>query len=555
MPVLKFQLDYLLNRIGVHDAELLRDILFRLKCETDILEDGQIEVEVNPDRPDMYSVEGIRRAVLGLLGREKGWRTPRLSGTGLNLSAEKVETRPYILAAVVYNVNIEDEEDLKYIIQFQEKLHDTIGRRRRKIAIGFHDLEKLPGKRIEYKYLPVASTEFIPLGGDTPSSAAEILEETEQGVKYGRISLGEEGKHPFLLADGEVIAMPPVINSNITRVEVGTRHLFIDVTGTDLSTVSKVLDIIVSNLAERPDASVGTLYVDTPYYRGLSPRLETRKMTLSAEYASKALGYYTTPQTLAHLLETMRYKIDSILPHGVRVIVPPYRADIIGEIDLVEDVAIAIGYDALYPRYRVIPTRGSYLTSTEIARSVRILMVGLGFTEVLQLVLTSPTLLTLMGLDYVRVENPVQQEYSVLRPSLVPGLLSVLRENQHVSKPVKVFEIGDTITPVDGTISENMKLAAAVMDVEVSMELIQAPIYTLLRILDIPFEVETVCPAPYAIKGRCGSLKTPDGSDLGFFGEIHPSVLERLGIEYPVAFAELNLEAISSWKSRTRNLE
>jgi hypothetical protein len=78
---LRFSPERLVEASGL-DLDVLKEALFRLKCETEELEDA-IEIEVNPDRPDMFSVEGIARAVRGLMGLEMGWSLPSVKKRAL----------------------------------------------------------------------------------------------------------------------------------------------------------------------------------------------------------------------------------------------------------------------------------------------------------------------------------------------------------------------------------------------------------------------------------------------------------------------------------------
>jgi phenylalanyl-tRNA synthetase beta chain len=555
MPVLKFRIDRLLRGLESLSLEELREALFRLRCETEVIDDI-IEVEVNPDRPDMYSREGIHRAVKGLLGIERGWSAPKIVDSGIIIRAGNVPSRPYIAGAVIYNVEIEDDNDLEEIIQFQEKLHDTLGRRRRKVAIGIHDLSKLPSPTLSYRLDPLERVSFPPLGSNQTVSGWEALRSTEQGEKYGRISLVGDA-HPFLYSGEHVIAMPPVINSNITRLEPGTKSVFIDVTGTDERTVLKTLDILVSNLAERKHASIGR--VDIVYEesgrRIATPLLEEKQLNINTGYASQVLGYNLNTLELAKALGMMRYNILSMGYNSLSISVPPFRIDIISLIDLIEDVAIALGYDTLYPLYKMAPTRGKLLDEIVFSRRSREILIGLGFTEVLQLMLTSPKLVGALELKAVEIENPVQLEYSVLRPSLAVSLLSVLSEAQHSRKPVRIFEIGDVVVPLGSSFSEKLMLGLAYLDDEVSVENIQAPLYAYLEIVGARVSVEEDGIPPYLIEGRSARVRLESGEKLGYFGEVHPRVLERLGIEYPVALAEVDLEVLARWRSKTRNPE
>ncbi|WP_131159414.1 phenylalanine--tRNA ligase subunit beta [Aeropyrum pernix] len=548
MPVIRVRRERLEGLTGLSIGEL-EELLFRLKCEVEEPEEGVLEVEVNPDRPDMYIGEGIARAVKGIAGVEEGWDPPELADTPLSLRVERVPQRPYIAAAVVYGVNV-DELFLEELIQFQEKLHDSLGRRRAKIAIGFHDLAKLPSASVEYRLMTL-DTRMKPLGyGGSEMSFREFLLADEKGSLYGGLAT-KDNSHPFLLSGGEVIAAPPVINSEITRVEPGTRDLFIDVTGTSAELVAKTLDIIVASLAEREGARVGRVRLEGPGAVWAStPLLSEAAARLDPGTVSKALGVNLTPEEAALHLRRMRHNAS---PAGglVNVRVPPFRVDILGEVDLVEDIAISIGYEALGPRWPGKFHGGSLRWETHVYRAVKDLLVGLGFTEVLQLVLTSPRLVEAAGFSSVAVEvlNPVQQEYSVLRPTLLITLLQTLRENQHRRKPVKVFEAGSAVYLEDGEPRDEEKLALGVLDEEAGFEDVQAPLYAVLRIMGVDFEVEEAS-HPVFMEGRTAVVKV-GGERLGYIGEVKPEVLEAFGLEYPVAAAEISLEVLARWTSRT----
>jgi len=542
MVTLRFKPERLVETTGL-DLDIVEEALFKLKCETE-LDSDYLSVEVNPDRPDMFISEGIARAVRGIESLELGWKS--LSGniqdSGLELVNEMPETRPYIAAAVVYNVNVDSESFLEELVQFQEKLHDTVGRRRRKVAIGFHDLTKIKSKRLRYGMLSLENT-MIPLGGGKPVSIAEVLRSTEQGVKYGNISL-TEGFHPaFTEDDGAVLSLPPVVNSEVTRVEVGTRDLLIDVTGTDLATVLKVLDIITLNLAERRGARIGLVKIAPRAEEPLhTPLLKGRELSLDVNYVNRVLGADLTVDEAVISLLKMRH---NALPESshVKVVVPPFRYDIISEIDLVEDIAMAMGYDSpkLSPSRYINDARGSLLDHTMLSRTARDIMVGLGFTEVMSYILTSSSLLKLFDIinDVVKLKNPVQEELDTLRPSLIPQLLQFMYFNVSKTKPVNVFEIGKTVKKVGPEAVEDLKLAAAIMDDSVSYEDIQSVAYAFIRSFGLRPGARPIT-ISWLLLGRSASLLA-NSHEIGIIGEVNPVVLGKLNITYPVAIFELSL--------------
>ncbi len=251
MPVLRFRSERLLEALEVGSIDRVVKLLERLKGEVTVVEGGRyVEVEYEMDRPDLYTVEGIKRAAWGLLGRELGLPRYRVVTTDYIIEAEDVSTRPYIAGAVVWDVNV-DEHFLEELIQFQEKLHQSLGGNRARVAIGLHDLRKLPSKRLKYVFERADAVTFTPLGLDREMKLSEVLASTEQGRKYGRISLARDGRHPVLYSGDDVISVPPVVNAELTRIEPGTRDVFIDVTGTELRLVLNVLYVLANNAGER----------------------------------------------------------------------------------------------------------------------------------------------------------------------------------------------------------------------------------------------------------------------------------------------------------------
>jgi phenylalanyl-tRNA synthetase beta chain len=547
LPVIRIRTERLMDLTGLSPSELV-DMLFKLKCESEEIEPGILEIEVNPDRPDMLIGEGIARAVNGLSGRETGYKGYPVYDTDITVTVGPVGSRRYVAIGVVRNVNV-DEDYLEEIIQFQEKLHVTFGRRRRKAAIGLHDLSKLPCRKLEYKYLNPREIRFKPLHIDREMSGEEVLKETDQGRAYGQINLESSG-HPFLLACGEVIAMPPVINSDLTRVEPGTKDLLVDVTGPDKATVLKLLDVIVTDLAERKGAMIGRVRIETQDGVVNTPNLQEDQMILSHKYTNDVLGINIDPKDQVMLLERMRYKAE-YNGESINTVIPPYRVDVISPIDLVEDIAIALGYDSI-PRKSGWPSLRGHLTPlTLFSRVVREVLVGAGYTEVVQLVLTGPSAIKNYWSkdELVEIGNPVMVEYSILRPSLIPGLLQVAKSNLSASKPVRAFEIGPIVKRNSGAIEEKTSLGILYMDDEASYEQLQAVVYKLFRIIGVE---PIVKPGfhPLLVEGRTGEIRSPSGSYIGVIGEVKPQVLLDYGIDYPAIIGEVDLEELmeaASW--------
>jgi len=536
MPTVIFNKSRLLEKLNI-DEQKLEELLFNLKSESKIIDENNIEIEINADRPDLLISDGIKRAIDGLLERRLGEARYEVVKTDYELIVRGVKSRPYVLGAVVYGLKI-DEEYLREIIQFQEKLHSTIGRKRKKVAIGLHDLDKIDGKTIIYDEVPI-DYKFVPLGYDREMSIREVLEKTPQGKEYGNISLLDNKLPAILQSDGKVLSIPPVINSEKTRLDTLTKNLFIDVTGTSLDAVAQTLDILVTNFAES-GAKIGIINVKSSYTNS-SPLLLKNEIKVDVNYVNKVLGTNLSSNEMKKLLLKARLDVE-IDDNKLKVTIPPYRVDLMEEIDIVEEVAMMIGYDKLEPIPYTPSSKGELLEINKLSNLVRELAIGARFEEVFNFTLISSRYLEE---DYVKISNPVSEEYDAVRNSLIPSILLFLKKNQYVRFPVRIFEVGDVVIVDKDTETgyrNQRRLALAIMNSKVSYEELQAEVHEILRNLGLePYYIKDKNKT--FIEGRTARIVV-NNSVVGIIGEVNPQVLESYEIGYPVVLCEIYLDKV-----------
>jgi phenylalanyl-tRNA synthetase beta chain len=278
MVVIEIDKNDLLKLIGkkLPDEEI-EEVLFLLKVESKI-NGNKIECEMNPDRPDMFSVEGISREMKGFLGIETGIKKYDISDSNVILKKEKTDVRPFISCAIIKDVKLSDEL-VKSLMQIQEKLHESIGRDRKKVAIGVHDFGKIKPPLV---YKDVDNETFVPLGLTREMDINEILTKHPKGIDYAHLV---KDKYPLIYDKEGVISFPPIINSERTRVTKETKDLFIDVTGTDEKAVNNALNILVCNIAER-SGKILTVKVSNKK----TPDLKPVEMSANVEDIDKILG-------------------------------------------------------------------------------------------------------------------------------------------------------------------------------------------------------------------------------------------------------------------------
>lgn len=535
MPVLRFKTYRLLSLINPRlGLEELASLLESVKAEVEDVNEEYVEIELEVDRPDMYIAEGVARYLRGVLGLERGSPRYGLVDSGYTIIVEDVKTRPYIGGLVAWGVNV-DEDYLEELIQLQEKLHNSLGGRRRRVAIGIHDLDKLPSKTLRYSFKDIDEVYFTPLGHTRRMSLREVLAATEQGVKYGSISLSGE-RHPVLYSGDEVISVPPVINAELTRVEPGTRNIFVDVTGTDWRGVLDTLAVLAASLADRGDGRIGLVSVEARDWARKTPDMEPRAMELRVSEASRLLGVELGVEEVVDALE--RARMDAVHRGGdaVMVSVPRYRVDVLHWVDLAEEVMIVRGIGRVPLRKPRLLMRPAELPQRTWERVARDILAGYGFVELLTFTLVKCSLAErVYGARPVALENPISEEHACIRPSLLPSLLEAVARADRPG--VRVFEVGEVYPPPDARLERH--LAILLMDEKAGYEDIQSYVYGLLELLGDSIESVKPCRHPALIEGRTACIETRQGI-RGVLGEVKPSLLAELGATYPVAAAELD---------------
>ncbi len=536
-------------------SELLSEKLFLMKCEVENISGDEISLEITSDRPDLLCSEGIARELRGLLNVEVGLANYRVEKGDLSIRVDRSikNVRPYIAGAIIRDLRLTDDS-VRQIMQLQEKLHLTYCRNRSKVSIGVHDADKVTHK-LTYAGIEPSKIRFTPLGEEREMNGHEILGSTPKGREYGWI-IKDFPAYPLLYdSEGKVLSLPPIINGVVTQVIPETSNLLLDVTGTDMRLVSFVNNILVTSLAER-GGKVESARVIYGHQEIKTPDLKPYTKQLHLTFVNDTLGLDLKALEAAALLKRMRYGVRSVSKSKLTVTIPAYRADIMHEVDLVEDLAIGYGYNKLKPVMPPTATIGSERELTNLTRKVRDLMVGLGFVEVLNYVMTSKQMTTeSMNVPAQRtaeVANPLSLDFSVLRNWLLPGLLSFLGSNKHVPYPQKIFECGDIVL-IDETMPTKTvtkrKVGAVACDYTVSYEDIQASLYSLLRNAGVEGWNLQKTEHPSFIKGRAATVRVRD-ENVGVVGEIHPQLLENFGIENAAAAFEIDLGAAFRIESR-----
>ena len=547
MPVITFKYQDLKDLgIDMKKDELI-DTLPMMSSDIEDFDDEEIKVEFFPNRPDNLSVEGVARSFKGFIGQEIGFPDYKVEESGEYVTVDKdvAAIRPFIGFAKIDNVDFTGDK-LKYCMDFQENLHWVIGRDRKKVAIGIHNADVVEGP---FKYIatPKDANAFVPLEKDTEMTPNEILTEHDKGKDYAHL-IEDFDKYPLILdKDDNVLSMPPIINGELTKLKEETHNIIVDVTGTDERAVNQALNIICSSFAE-VGGQIKSMEVRYEDKTIKTPDLTPQEMNVHVDTANELIGGTDlTAQDIHDLLLKARFDAEIIDDNEVKAIIPAYRVDILHEVDIVENIAVQYHINDVVAELPDINTVAYENNWFKAESTIREVMIGLGFQEVMSLMLTSEEAhyknMNQEEKPHVQVARPITIDRTMIRTSLINSLMEFLEDNKHEDLPQKIFEIGDVLYLDESTENKTVaskKLAGVICHSSANFTEIKSVVTSVLANLGYSMEISDSENKTF-IPGRVADVAgmAEKGSVKGFFGEVSPEVITNFTLEYPVIAFEI----------------
>jgi phenylalanyl-tRNA synthetase beta chain len=425
-------------------------------------EPAQLKIEIPANRYDMLCFEGIA-LMLNIFRGKTPLPNYRLviskSGTleTITVLPSTLKVRPYVSGAILRNVKF-TQETYDSFISLQDKLHQNLARQRTLVSIGTHDLDTIKGP-FTYEALPPKDINFIPLNQTKKMNGAELMQFYENDKHLGKYLhiIRDKPVYPVIYDSQRIVcSLPPIINGDHSKITLKTRNVFIEITATDRTKVEIVNNIIVAMFSQycAEPFTIEPVKIISDHNKETRQTPDIKPRTAEAEvgYINSCCGLEETPEEICNLLSKMCYtaKPSSKNKNIIEVSVPPTRADVLHQCDIMEDVAIAYGFNNL-PRSS--PNKASTIAQplmiNKLGDIVRMETAMAGWSEVMPLILCShdENFAWLNreddGKTAVKLANPKTAEYQVVRTSLLPGLLKTIRENKKHSVPIKVFEVSD----------------------------------------------------------------------------------------------------------------
>jgi phenylalanyl-tRNA synthetase beta chain len=551
-------LEQLFGKKLPRDRAKLDELLYSVKCELSsatgpISDDTELQLEnKDTNRPDIWSTEGLARALRGYQGLEVGIKRYKARNVAVQITVDQelAKIRPFISCSVIQKLKITDGI-IREFVQLQEKLDQSYGRNRRRASIGFYDFDLITPP-LRYGVAGPDEVRFIPLEGAEALSLREILQLHPKGIEYGHI-VSKFTKMPIILdSKGKVLSFPPIINSNdLGRITPDTKNILIEITGTSQETVSSTLTVLTTCLADR-GGEICSATINYPYGKARkvsTPNLSERLVKIRLDDVRSLIGLNLSRAEIVTLLRRARFDVKSTSNTQLVVRVPCYRLDIMHPVDVMEDIAIAYGLNNFQPKWPSEQTLGGLSALESFSDTVRELMVGQGFQEILGFMMSNPEkLYSRMNREMgrpVEVSNPKVATMTCLRSWLLPTLMEILSNNTHVEYPQKLFELGEYVD-WDNSLSTRTRdvrdLACVSAHSKANYTEMKAHLEPLMANLGFSFTVKPI-EHPSFLAGRVGSIQIHN-EEVGIIGEVTPQVIENWKIQNPVAAMELEVDKL-----------
>ncbi|XP_067898232.1 phenylalanine--tRNA ligase beta subunit [Heterodontus francisci] len=586
MPTVSVKRDLLFRALGqTYTDEEFDELCFEfgleldeVTSEKDIISreqgDGKAEdasdvvlykIDVPANRYDLLCLEGLAR---GLQVFKDRIEAPRYTRVGprkgdmqkLIVSKETAQVRPFAVAAVLRNIKF-TKDRYDSFIELQEKLHQNICRKRALVAIGTHDLDTLSGP-FNYTAKPPSEIKFRPLNQSKEYTATELMDlyRTDSHLRHYLHIIEDKPVYPIIYdSNGIVLSMPPVINGDHSKIKINTQNVFIECTATDHTKAKIVLDTIVtmfSEYCEKPFTVEAAQVIYPNKEICIYPEMGYRKEVLNADLINKRVGINETADCIAKLLTRMYLK-SKVMGNGaqIEIEIPPTRADIIHPCDIVEDAAIAYGYNNIKMTVPKAYTVANQLSLNKLSELLRQDMAAGGFTEALTFALCSQDdIADKLGKDIaetraIHIANPKTAEFQVARTTLLSGLLKTIAANRKMPLPLKLFEISDVVLKdpsKDVGAKNNRRLCAVYYNKNPGFEVIHGLLDRVMQLLELKpgkengYYLQAAEDSTF-FPGRCAEIFAK-GQSIGKLGVLHPDVITKFELTMPCSALEIDIE-------------
>ena len=527
------------------------------------INDALIEFEITSNRPDCRSILGIAREAAVTLGKELKFPEIKVNGSDEEMSFEidvQTDLCKRYCGKVVKDVKVGPSP---YWMQ------------RRLIEAGMRPINNI-----------VDITNYVMLELGQPLHAFDL-----DDIKYNKmtVKLAQEGEK-FTTLDGvertltsdmlvignkdKTLDLAGIMGGENSEVKDTTTSIFLEGASfvkENIRATSKKLSLrteassrfekgIDINLTEVAVNRACQLIEELGCGRVLNGMLdyypekeEIQKITVNPERINKLLGVNVAMDQFLNILERLEFKCNLISSDKLELEVPSFRLDITEDADILEEIARIYGYDNIpSATLEGNATAGVKTEKQKFIDDIKFNSIAVGLNEILTYSFVSPRGVDKINLaqdderrEFVKIINPLGEETSVMRTTLIPNMIDVISTNlSHKVEEAYAFECGNTFKPQAGLPVETKKMSIGMYGKDVDFFTLKGAVETILNNVGFKgYEIEPETKNLTFHPGRCAKL-VYNNICIGTFGELHPDVLENYDLNQRVYIAEINVDLV-----------
>lgn len=542
------------------------------KSGTHLSKEILYKIEVGANRYDLLCLEGLALALSVFLELKpmpvfKPLNVLPDSDRQLIVEPSVDEVRPIGLSAILRGINFTDDT-LKGFMELQDKLHNNICRGRKLVSMGTHDLDTVKGP-FYYRALPKKDINFVPLNRTEAVDGDGLMKLLKEDPKLGKYLYLLDGfdKYPVMMDSNNVImSLPPIINSQHTKMTLNTHNVLMDVTGLDYTKCEIVLNTLVAMFSVycKDQFTVEEVKVVTKKTNEskVYPDLKPRVFKADVDYLKTISGINDiVPEEILKKLKKMELDGKVLNEKEIEVTAPITRSDVLHQCDIAEDLAISYGYNNITKTITPTNCYGRQQPYNKLSDLFRHEMAMGGYVEFLTMALLSEkdlytNMLKKPDDSSAKIFYSSCKEFEYMRNSLIPGILKSVEANKANQLPYRIFEISDVVI-IDKNnevgAANRRKLCFAYTNTVSSMEIVQGMVDLLMKKIGLAFHEKNDVKKRYVIKpsndpaffeDRQAEIFIQDDIKIGIYGIIHPKVLKNFNIKNPVTLCDIDLQTI-----------
>ncbi|CAF1165981.1 unnamed protein product [Didymodactylos carnosus] len=575
MPTIGVKRSSLFRELGkTFTDEEFDELCFDFGIELDSIEpladssngDAEYKIEIPANRYDLLCLEGLSRALKTFLHNGDGIPEYHLTVPSkdkiirLKVLPDTQRIRPFVVGAVLRNVTF-NNETYNSFIELQDKLHQNLCRERKLVAIGTHDLDTIQPPFIYDAQRPT-QIKFKPLNQTREFPADELMEfyMKDSHLKRYVPLIRDSSVYPIIYDSKKVVlSLPPIINSDHSKINLNTKNIFIECTAIDLHKAKIVLDTVVTMFSQYCSTPFLIEAVEVEQFDGkvtTYPTLNSRTENVSVNKINQVIGINVDAKEAAQLLTRMCLKTCVLNTDTLQVTIPPTRADILHFCDIAEDCAVAYGFNKIQKTVPKTSCIGNQYEINRITDLLRHSVAECGFTEALTFTLCScPDVAEKFGkttetIPAVHIANPKTLDFQIGRTSLLPGLLRTVACNRGTALPILLFEVADVILKDNSrdTGSRNeRRLCAIYYNKTPGFETIHGLLDRVMQLLKVKYDtskdgyyLNSNYEDPGFFPGRFAQV-IARGLNIGTIGVLHPDVIKKFDLKLPCSGDLINV--------------